>query len=96
MTSDLLRRACAPPSGLAPGVYFRVLLGGVTGHLRFAEDCGLLLAPEECVPLAGAMLRVFAAHGDRTDRKKGTSDVICWIGSGTEKFLELGASKGQF
>ena len=84
-----------PASGLAPGVYFRVLLGGVTGHLRFAQDCGLLVAPEECVPLAGAMLRVFAAHGDRTDRKKSR---LCYLLDrlGTEKFLELVQAKLTF
>lgn len=55
---------------VAPGVYFRVLLGGITGHLHFGEDCGLLVAPEECVAVAAAMLRVFAEQGDRTDRQK--------------------------
>jgi ferredoxin-nitrite reductase len=52
------------------GVYFRVQLGGITGHLDFARDTGLLLKPEECVPVAAAMVRVFLDHGDRTDRKR--------------------------
>ena len=29
------------------GVYFRVLLCGITGHKQFATDCGLLLLPEQ-------------------------------------------------
>ncbi|HYM31973.1 MAG TPA: NirA family protein [Candidatus Cybelea sp.] len=53
-----------------PGVYFRVGLGGITGHGDFARDCGILLKPEECVRAAAAMVRVFIDHGDRTDRKK--------------------------
>src|SRR6266700_3267159 len=52
------------------GVYFRVLLCGITGHQQFASDCGLLLPPEQTVAVAAAMIRVFAENGDRTDRKK--------------------------
>jgi ferredoxin-nitrite reductase len=80
---------------IAPGVYFRVLLGGITGHLRFANDCGLLVTPLECVPLAVAMLRVFAEHGDRTDRKKAR---LCYLLDrlGTEKFLQHVQEKLSF
>src|SRR5579884_723178 len=53
-----------------PGIYFRMLLGGVTGHETFARDSGVLLAPHEAVPAAVAIVRVFIDHGDRTDRKK--------------------------
>ena len=63
-------------AGVAAGVYFRVFLAGITGHLRFADDCGLLVAPDECVAVAAAMLRVFAEHGDRTDRKKAR---LCYL-----------------
>src|SRR5258708_31111193 len=52
------------------GVYFRVLLCGITGHKQFASDCGLLLRPEQTVAVAAAMIRVFVENGDRTDRKK--------------------------
>jgi ferredoxin-nitrite reductase len=52
------------------GVYFRVLLCGITGHKQFAADCGLLLRPEQTVAVAAAMIRVFCENGDRTDRKK--------------------------
>jgi ferredoxin-nitrite reductase len=57
-------------AGVTDGVYFRVLLAGITGHGRFADDCGLLVGADECVAVAAAMLRVYAEHGDRTDRKK--------------------------
>ena len=56
--------------GFEPGVYFRLQLGGITGHLDFAFETGILLRPEECVNVAGAVGRAFAIHGDRTDRQK--------------------------
>jgi len=55
---------------VTPSVYFRLALGGITGHKDFARDAGVLLEPAECVPVAAAALRVFIDHGDRTDRKK--------------------------
>jgi ferredoxin-nitrite reductase len=72
---------------LPPGVYFRVELGGITGHGDFARDAGLLLEPKECVPVAAAMVRVFIEYGDRTDRKKARLKYLLdqW---GIEKFLE--------
>lgn len=60
----------ADGKSVAPGVYFRTALGGITGHRDFARDSGVLLSLDECVPLAAAALRVFIDHGDRTDRKK--------------------------
>lgn len=61
--------AASPPLP-APGTYFRVLLGGISGHKDFARDTGLLLAPDEAVPFSAAVLRAFSDHGDRTNRKK--------------------------
>ncbi len=52
------------------GVYFRMLLGGLTGHGSFARDAGVLLEPHEVVAAAAAIVRVFIDHGDRTDRKR--------------------------
>ena len=56
--------------GFEPGIYFRLQLGGITGHLDFAFDAAILLKPEECVKVAGAVVRAFATHGDRTNRQK--------------------------
>lgn len=69
------------------GIYFRVLLSGITGHRQFAADCGLLLRPEETVAVAAAMVRVFTRHGDRTNRKKARLKYLIdqW---GVERFLE--------
>ena len=68
------------------GVYFRVLLCGITGHKQFAEDCGLLLRPEQTVAVAAAMIRVFSENGDRTDRKKARLKYLVdrW---GAQRFL---------
>jgi len=68
------------------GVYFRVLLCGITGHQQFASDCGLLLRPEQSVAVAAAMIRVFIDHGDRTDRKKARLKYLVdkW---GVKKFI---------
>jgi ferredoxin-nitrite reductase len=56
--------------GFEPDIYFRLQLGGITGHLDFAFDTEVLLKPVECVMIAGAVVRAFAAHGDRTNRQK--------------------------
>ena len=56
--------------GIVPGVYFRMQLCGITGHKQFATDCGVLLTPDETIPVAAALMRVFIENGDRTNRKK--------------------------
>ena len=56
--------------GISPGVYFRIALGGVTGHQTFASDCGVLLEPWQLNEFIVALLRVFIKEGDRTNRKK--------------------------
>jgi ferredoxin-nitrite reductase len=81
--------------GVPSGVYFRVLLCGITGHRQFAADSGLLLRPDQLVAVAAAMLRVFAQHGDRTDRKKARLKYLVdrW---GVAKFLEETEKKLAF
>ncbi len=73
-------------SEIPPGIYFRVELGGISGHGDFAKDTGLLLKPSECVAVSAAMLRVFNEHGDRTNRKKARLKYLLekW---GVEKFV---------
>ena len=68
------------------GVYFRLSLGGITGHKDFAKDTGILVAPERCIDVAIAIVRVFIEHGDRTDRKKARMKYLLddW---GLEKFV---------
>jgi ferredoxin-nitrite reductase len=72
--------------GLAPGVWFRLALGGITGHRDFARDAGVLVRPEEATRVADAVVRVFIESGDRTDRTKARLKYVldAW---GIEKFL---------
>jgi len=62
--------AVGPDKPVPAGVYFRMMLGGITGHGVFARDSGVLLLPHEVVPAAIAIVRLFIDHGDRTDRKR--------------------------
>jgi ferredoxin-nitrite reductase len=72
---------------VSPGVYFRMALGGITGHRDFARDTGVLLQPGECVPAAAAVVRVFNEHGERTDRRKARMKYVLdrW---GIAKYVE--------
>jgi ferredoxin-nitrite reductase len=56
--------------GVKPGVYFRIALGGVTGHKKFANDAGILVSPERLIDVIVAIVRIYIDHGDRTNRKR--------------------------
>lgn len=95
-TNDLGFRAvrvAGPPPGhplagrVESGVYFKVLIGGVTGHQEFARDAGILVRPEEAVDLAVAMIRVYMTSGNRESRKKARLVYLLkeW---GIDKFLQ--------
>lgn len=75
-----------PGRSVPAGIYFRVLLCGITGHQQFAADCGLLLPLQQAVAVAAAMIRVFNDNGDRTNRKKARLKYLVdkW---GVEKFI---------
>jgi len=79
----------------AAGVYFRVLLGGITGHQDFARDTGLLIKPAEATAISAAMVRVFVENGDRTNRKKARLKYLLdkW---GFDRFLEETQKKLSF
>lgn len=62
--------ASAGIPGVEPGIYFRIALGGATGHKAFAKDLGVLVKPGELNRVIVALVRVFIANGNRTDRKK--------------------------
>jgi ferredoxin-nitrite reductase len=76
-----------PGRSVAGGVYFRMSLGGITGHGDFARDAGVLLAPDQCVPMAAAVVKVFIDHGDRSDRRKARMKYVIdrW---GIPKYME--------
>jgi ferredoxin-nitrite reductase len=56
--------------GIEPGVWFRLMLGGITGHRSFAGDTGVIVKPAEATAVADTVVRVFIDHGDRTNRAK--------------------------
>jgi ferredoxin-nitrite reductase len=72
--------------GIAPGIWFRLMLGGITGHRDFARDAGVLVKPEDATKVADAVVRVFIDHGDRTNRAKARLKYVldAW---GFEKFV---------
>jgi ferredoxin-nitrite reductase len=88
-TNDIGFIAVTVPEGkpIPPGIYFRVQLAGITGHSQFAADSGIVVKPEESVAVAAAIIRVFAEHGDRTNRKKARLKYLIdkW---GIPKFVE--------
>jgi len=65
------RAVTVPPGeGVAPGVYFRLTLGGATSHARYARDAGVLVPPELCLDVVEQVLRIYIEHGDRTNRRR--------------------------
>jgi len=68
-------------------VWFRVGIGGVPGHDAFADHSGWLVTPDQCVPIADAILRVYAEEGCRSDRKKARLKYVLET-MGMESFLE--------
>src|SRR5262247_2641878 len=54
--------------GIEPGIWFRLLLGGITGHQTFAHGTGVVVKPSEATKVADAVVRVFIDYGDRTNR----------------------------
>ena len=73
--------------GVEPGIYYRLGLGGITGHRDLARDTGVILPPEDATRIADAIVQVFIEHGDRTNRLKARLKYVldAW---GFDKFLE--------
>jgi ferredoxin-nitrite reductase len=72
--------------GLEPGVWFKLCLGGITGHRDFARDTGVLVQPTDACKVADAVVRLFVDHGDRTDRTKARLKYVL-DAMGIEKFV---------
>jgi len=87
-TNDIGFQAVAVKDGhgIESGVWFRLMLGGVTGHRTFAGDTGVIVKPAEATAVADAVVRVFIDHGDRTNRAKARLKYVldAW---GFEKFV---------
>ena len=74
--------------GLEPGVWFRLCLGGLTGHKDFARDTGVIVKPADACKVADAVVRAFIDHGNRTDRTKARLKYVL-DAMGVDKFLGL-------
>ena len=74
--------------GLSPGIWFKLCLGGLTGHKSFAGDTGVLVKPGDATMVADAVVRVFIETGDRTDRTKARLKYVL-DKIGVDKFLGL-------
>ena len=74
--------------GLDPGVWFKLCLGGITGHRDFARDTGVLVRPKDACMVADAVVRVFVERGDRTDRTKARLKYVL-DALGIERFIGL-------
>jgi ferredoxin-nitrite reductase len=72
--------------GAAPGVWFRLGIGGITGHRDFAKETGIIVRPEDATMVADAIVRVFIETGDRTNRLKARMKYVI-DAMGMEKFL---------
>jgi ferredoxin-nitrite reductase len=72
--------------GVEPGVWFRVTVGGITGHKDFGRDTGVVVKPDEATKVAAAIVRVFIEHGDRTNRIKARLKYVL-DALGVEKFM---------
>jgi ferredoxin-nitrite reductase len=75
-------------AGVAGGVWFRLGLGGITGHKDFARPTGVYVQPADAIAVADAIVRVYIDHGDRTDRKKARLKYVL-DAFGFDKFLTL-------
>ena len=72
--------------GVEPGVYFRLMLGGISGHKDLARDTGVILKPADATKVADAIVRVYIDNGDRTNRTKSRLKYVL-DGWGFDRFL---------
>lgn len=80
---------------IGPGVWFRLVLGGITGHGDLARDTGVVLRPADCTLVADAIVRVFIDHGCRSNRAKARLKYLL-DGWGFERFMgEVEARLGR-
>ncbi len=84
---DVMEGAVFEGQPIAPGIWYRLALGGITGHKDLARDTGVIVAPSDAIAVSDAIIRVFIAHGNRTDRAKSRLKYVldAW---GFEHFLE--------
>jgi ferredoxin-nitrite reductase len=74
--------------GVEPGVWFRLGIGGITGHRDFARETGIIVKPADATKVADAIVRAFIDTGDRTNRLKARLKYVI-DGMGMDRFLAL-------
>jgi ferredoxin-nitrite reductase len=72
--------------GIDAGVWFRLGIGGITGHKDFARETGIIVKPEDATKVADAIVRVFIDTGDRTNRLKARLKYVL-DAMGVDKFM---------
>jgi ferredoxin-nitrite reductase len=89
-TNDIAFTAVEVKDGFGPepGVWFRLGIGGITGHKDFAKGTDVIVKPAEATEVADAIVRVFIDLGDRTNRLKARLKYVI-DRVGMEKFLVL-------
>src|SRR5450432_4006002 len=73
--------------GAEPGIWFRLGIGGITGHKDFARETGIIVKPAAATEVADAIVRVFIDTGDRTNRLKARLKYVL-DSMGVDKFME--------
>src|SRR5487761_883650 len=74
--------------GVEPGVWFRLGIGGITGHKDFAKETGIIVKPADATKVADAIVRAFIETGDRTNRLKARMKYVI-DGMGMDRFLAM-------
>jgi ferredoxin-nitrite reductase len=74
--------------GVEPGIWFRLAIGGITGHKDFARDTGVIVRPDDATKVADAIVRVFIDHDNRTNRDKARMKYVL-DAMGFDKYLAL-------
>ncbi len=87
-TNDIAFAAVEVKDGfdVEPGVWFRLGIGGITGHKDFAQETGVIVKPGDATMVADAIVRVFIETGDRTNRTKARLKYVLDT-MGLDKFL---------
>ena len=87
-TNDIAFSAVEVKDGfdIEPGVWFRLGVGGITGHRDFAKETGIVVKPEDATMVADAIVRLFIETGDRTNRLKARLKYVL-DSMGVDKFM---------
>jgi len=93
-TNDIAFSAVEVKDGfdVEPGVWFRLGIGGITGHKDFARPTGIIVKPEDATAVADAIVRLFIDTGDRTNRLKARLKYVL-DSMGVDKFMEAVEAK---